>query len=218
MGVQEKIDDVNLEGSDQDSGSIESGQENSENLELLKQKIADLAPEVRGFILHKLKTYRYRDPNILDNADDLTQEVIQRAIKFAHQFRGQSSLKSWLCSIAINIIKDSFRKNDKKALDMADELSEEIEPKLDPEYINRNKEESPLEELIKDERRSFIEKALESESELDRQIFRLHFYDDMVFKEIADKLNLSEGAVKSKMFRLKERLISKLGQFKDVQK
>ena len=56
--------------------------------------------------------YRYvlslsRDPHV---AEEITQETFFRALRSLDQFRGDSSMKSWLCSIAKNIWISEQRK------------------------------------------------------------------------------------------------------------
>ncbi len=44
-----------------------------------------------------------------DLADDLTQETMVRAGRKAAGFRGESSAKSWLSAIALNLVRDHYR-------------------------------------------------------------------------------------------------------------
>jgi RNA polymerase sigma-70 factor (ECF subfamily) len=50
-------------------------------------------PTVYGFVMARLGGRR-------DSADDIMQETLEEAIKSAHSFRGESSLATWLCTIA----------------------------------------------------------------------------------------------------------------------
>ena len=58
--------------------------------------------------------YRYvlslsRDPHV---AEEITQETFFKALRSLDQFRGDSSIKSWLCAIAKNIgASRSWRKS-----------------------------------------------------------------------------------------------------------
>ncbi|WP_445486794.1 sigma-70 family RNA polymerase sigma factor [Niallia sp. 03133] len=45
-----------------------------------------------------------------EQAEDLVQEVFMRVLKTKSSFKGQSSEKTWLCTIAKNIALDYFRK------------------------------------------------------------------------------------------------------------
>lgn len=42
-------------------------------------------------------------------AEDLAQDVFVRVQSSSAAFRGESSVKSWLCAIALNVISDCFR-------------------------------------------------------------------------------------------------------------
>ncbi len=42
-------------------------------------------------------------------ADDLTQEAFLRAQRSTSTYRGKSSERSWLCAIAMNLVRDHFR-------------------------------------------------------------------------------------------------------------
>ena len=42
-------------------------------------------------------------------ADDLTQETLLRAERSIGTWRSEASLRSWMCGIAINVVRDHFR-------------------------------------------------------------------------------------------------------------
>ena len=48
-----------------------------------------------------------KDPHI---AEEITQETFFRALKEIHRFRGNCSVKSWLCQIAKNLYISQLRK------------------------------------------------------------------------------------------------------------
>lgn len=56
---------------------------------------------------------RLGDP---DSADDLTQEVYARAIRALPKFRGESSARTWLLTIARNVAADALRANRRRRL------------------------------------------------------------------------------------------------------
>jgi RNA polymerase sigma-70 factor (ECF subfamily) len=58
-------------------------------------------PLVRAFVL------RHVGDEAL--ADDLTQETFLRAERSRSSYRGEASERSWLCAIALNLIRDHFR-------------------------------------------------------------------------------------------------------------
>lgn len=59
-----------------------------------------------------------------------------------------------------------------------------------------------------------IEKALNNLSPRERSVFVLRHYNDMPLKEIAETLRISEGAVKSMLFRALKRLQKELAFYR----
>ena len=56
---------------------------------------------VHGFVLKLV-----RDEAL---AEDLTQEAFVRAQRTTSAYRGEASHRSWLCAIALNVVRDHFR-------------------------------------------------------------------------------------------------------------
>jgi len=58
-------------------------------------------PAVRGFVLRLVGDTAL--------AEDLTQETFIRAQRSSDAYRGEASERSWLCAIALNLVRDHFR-------------------------------------------------------------------------------------------------------------
>jgi RNA polymerase sigma-70 factor, ECF subfamily len=58
-------------------------------------------PAIRGFVLRMVGNDAL--------AEDLTQETFLRAYRSLNGYRGEASEYSWLCSIALNLVRDHFR-------------------------------------------------------------------------------------------------------------
>ena len=65
------------------------------------ESMADHRPAVRGFVGGLVRNDAL--------AEDLTQEVFVRAQRSEASRRGESSLKTWLIAIALNLVRDRFR-------------------------------------------------------------------------------------------------------------
>ncbi len=57
----------------------------------------------------KLKSYLLRITASMHDAEDIVQDTYIRASEKLHTFRGESSLKTWLFTIASNLAKDNLR-------------------------------------------------------------------------------------------------------------
>ena len=67
---------------------------------------------VRAFILKLIG-----DPSL---ADDLVQETLLRAHKSEAGFKGDASRTSWLCAIALNVMRDHFRATARRPKQVSD--------------------------------------------------------------------------------------------------
>ena len=88
--------------------------------------------------LYKDDVYKYlisitRDPNL---SEDLLSETFIRAIKSIARFRGESSIKTWLLSIARYTWYDQVRR-DKKEVPLHDLISLYISEDIEKTAINR---------------------------------------------------------------------------------
>ena len=123
--------------------------------------------------------------------DDVVQETYLRAYKALvnGKFREESKLSTWLYAIARN---ESFRMNEK--------LMRE-ERKIERATL-RIKEETHLDDNIQDQPNLLI-KYLKQIPEKYKTIL-LHYSEGFSEKEIAEKLSIKQGTVKSRAFRGKE--------------
>ena len=73
-------------------------------------------------------------------AEEITQETFFKAMQSLDRFRGESSLKSWLCAIARNLWISEQRKKKPQPID--DRVSAHADPSVGPEESILQKDES----------------------------------------------------------------------------
>src|SRR5690554_1126747 len=105
--------------------------------------------------LYKDDVYKYlisitRDPNL---SEDLLSETFIRAIKSIARFRGESSIKTWLLSIARYTWYDQVRR-DKKEVPLHDLISLYISEDIEKTAINREVADRIMELLNKEDERN----------------------------------------------------------------
>src|SRR5262249_49813733 len=132
-----------------------------------------------------------------------------KAYKARRGFRGESSVNTWLMRIAVNVVKD-FGRNRKLQFWRRAPASDaaEISDSLPDRRL------SPEASAVVQEQIRAVWKATKILSSKQRMIFHLRFVEDMDLIEIAQATGMSEGAVKTHLFRavhavrrrLKERL------------
>ncbi len=121
-----------------------------------------------------------------NDADDLTQEVFLKVWTKLADFRGQSSLFTWLYRVATNECLNFLRKKRRKFMlplhDVAKELSEKIEHGA---YVSGSTVEKEL------------QKALLKLPDKQRVVFNMKYFEDMPYKEISEILQVSIGGLKA---------------------
>lgn len=138
-----------------------------------------------------------------EDAHDLLQDTMLKAIKYRDKFVEKTNLKAWLYTIMKNTFINNYRRK-VKANTIIDQTS-------DLYYLNvaeGNSAPSPASEF----RHKEIKKAVASLSDEYRVPFEMHF-TGYKYKEIADDLNLPIGTVKSRIFLARQKLMDTLKDY-----
>lgn len=117
--------------------------------------------------------------------EDLVQETFLRVIRNLHRYRGQSSFKTWVFSIARNLSLDYLRSSGRSRLRLLDSL-ESAETDFYPE---------PGREVERDERRSQVGQALSGLSPSAREFLILREYQGLSYREIAARRGIKPSGV-----------------------
>ena len=121
-----------------------------------------------------------------DDADDIVQDVFIKVWKALSNFKGDSSLYSWLYRIATNEALSFLNKKKKRFflpfVDIEKKLSETLEADI---HYDGNAIEKK------------IQQAMLTLPEKQRVVFSLRYFDEMKYEEMARVLNTSEGALKA---------------------
>lgn len=131
------------------------------------------------------------------DAMDAMQNTFLRAMDHLEQLQGMTDaqLRSWLYRVSVNLCKDGLRKQGRLTL-----TDEPLEPKGDNVY------ELPEAALISAEERAKVRGAIDQLPEIYRETVLLHHFSGCDYKQIARLTGTTEGNVKSRMSRAKQRL------------
>jgi RNA polymerase sigma-70 factor (ECF subfamily) len=143
------------------------------------------------------------------DAEDLSQEVLVKAYTSLHKFRGESKISSWLHRIAVNAYLDERRKKSLTLLKQSDELNETLTVHSSEGSLDSN----PEKKMERAKMQEHIDEALLTLTERERTIFVLRHYQEHALKEIAEMLDLSEGTIKSFLFRAIKKMQKALSQY-----
>ena len=127
-----------------------------------------------------------------EDRDDLFQEIIFQVWKAFPKFRGESEFSTWLYRIALNTTI-VFLKSEKKRnfINNSDFTNYKIEQ---DEY-----------DLEKEEKLSKMYSAINQLNAIDKA-FIFYYLEDFSGKKIAEQMGISEGNVRVKMNRAKNKL------------
>jgi RNA polymerase sigma-70 factor (ECF subfamily) len=134
-----------------------------------------------------------------EEAEDVAQDVLLKALARLDQFRRESAFGTWLIQIAINEAKVRKRKLRRR---MMVSLTKGAEP--DGAYVPRDFadwREIPSEALERSEIREALANALTSLEERYRLAFVLRDVNELSIEETANALGISRGAVKTRLRR-----------------
>lgn len=131
----------------------------------------------------------------LQAAEDIFQEVFLKAYQGFADFRGKSSVKTWLVRIAINSCKDYLKSAWKRRVAPMDEATEQSF--CSPDVYEQAEQKADAEK---------VREAVFSLPEQYREVIVCFFYQELSLEETAQALHIPVGTVKSRLSRAKEKL------------
>ena len=129
-----------------------------------------------------------------EDADDLLQETFIKVYMNLHRYSPEYTFGQWLYTIARNTFIDYVRKRQ-------DDLP--IDEKFSSPASNTP---TPEESVISMQQRTQIEHYLERLTPRYRTLIVMRFFDEYSYEEIAVKLSLPLGTVKTQIHRARERM------------
>jgi RNA polymerase sigma-70 factor (ECF subfamily) len=139
-----------------------------------------------------------------DKADDIFQETFTRAIIAirSHKYQTTGKFSAWLIRIAHNLIIDTTRETES-----GKQITQE---KFTPVILNdiRLSESGVEKSIIEQQKADQIRKMLDYLPDVQREVILLRFYEDLSFKEIAEKtgvsINTSLGRMRYALINLRK--------------
>ena len=143
----------------------------------------------------------YRAVGHLDTAKDLRQELFLRLFSRGRSYRGEGAFRSWLFSIAANLIRNHFKRERPSESDSSADAEQPSERADLPDDCAKADDVAR-----RTERARLVRQMLAALSTQDRQLLTLRFFGDLPFEEIARVVGISKGAAKVRACRALQRL------------
>lgn len=153
-------------------------------------------------MLHFFYRHLYQDK---DKAQDFLQDLFMKVIEKADGYKPDKKFKIWLYTIANNMCKNEYRRNEvrgHKVIDfdfgviIDDHVALNVQHKFDRNLFNK---------MLTDE--------LKAMDEVQSLTFSLRYLEHLSVKEISEIMECAEGTVKSRLFYTLKRLTTKLDIF-----
>jgi RNA polymerase sigma-70 factor, ECF subfamily len=165
--------------------------ENDEELvQAAKKSAAAFTPLYRRYV-YRVYRYIYSRVGNVKETEDLTAQVFTDALAALPKYRSQGNFAGWLFTFAYRRCADYHRKP------KTEQLSEQL-------MVGAAQDPAGLAE--KQELFARLNQLLERLGNEERELLRLHYAAELSYREIADVLGRSEGAIKMAMSRLIQKL------------
>lgn len=118
------------------------------------------------------------------DAEDVSQDVIMKLMKHAHEIESETHLKAWLIRVTVNQSNNLFRSAWRR---LTAPLEEGAVRTVEDPYANDR-----------------LDDALEKLSPAMRTVIHLFYYEDMAVEEIAAAIGIRPEAVKMRLSRARK--------------
>lgn len=142
-----------------------------------------------------------------DEARDMLQEGFIKVFTSLRNFASKGSFEGWIRRIVVNTAVDHLRRNKHEYMIVSTVYAREGDI---PDHADELEEEDAINELSEEQILAVVQKL----SPAYRTVFNLYVIENFSHKEIAERLNISEGTSKSNLakarFQLKKNLSNQI--------
>ncbi|WP_442591732.1 sigma-70 family RNA polymerase sigma factor [Pedobacter sp. AW31-3R] len=152
-----------------------------------------------------LEKFAFKFTRDLEDANDLVQDTVIKAIRYHHLYKTGTNLRGWLFTIMRNTFINDYRKGVRKSalIDTSEELnSYQL-------HTSAMKNEGENKFILDD-----INKAMEK-LQPEYSIPFLRYFEGYKYQEIADELQIPIGTVKTRIFMARQSLKSQLKMYSE---
>ncbi|MGG7141992.1 RNA polymerase sigma factor [Clostridium nigeriense] len=162
--------------------------------ENLKKQIAEY------IISNKEKYYRvaYSYVKNADDALDIMQESIYKAVSHVDSLQGISYINTWFYRIIVNTSIDFLRKQ-KKVIPVDNEVLASFVSEIDDKYENFD-----------------LQRAMGNLPEKYRTVVILRYFEDLKIEEIAEILNENTNTIKTRLYKSLKLLRIKMNDYEEI--
>ena len=147
-----------------------------------------------------LRTVVYARLRSADEVDEVLQEVALAVVRQSAPLRDPRKVAPWLYRLALRQAL-LYRRRCGRRQRLADRYASR-----DATQIESPSEPDPLSWLLVDERRKLVRTALERMNRRDAEMLLLKYTENWSYRQIAERLGVSESAVQARLHRARRRM------------
>jgi len=148
--------------------------------------------DIFRFCLHYLKE--------VERARDLAQETFIRVYVARARFDASRKFRPWILRIARNLCLNEIKRKKAVAMDSLEEFASKA--RADSGEVFQSSTDSADVQLIGHERRAKLDELLATLDDESREIVMMRFFEKMAARDIAEVVNSTEGAVRTRLHRI----------------
>lgn len=146
--------------------------------------------------------------------EDVTQEAFIKAYRALPQFRGESAFYTWLYRIAVNTAKNHLATQGRRAPTSTEANAEEAETFAEADQLRDIN--TPESMLMSKQIAQTVNAAMEALPDELRTAITLREIEGLSYEEIAEAMGCPIGTVRSRIFRAREAIASRLKPLLDT--
>ena len=156
-----------------------------------KIKMGD--PDAWDILVHKYydSVYFYcvrRCYGDCDIASDLTQDIFLKLVESLPRYRFIGKFQNYLYTMAVNTCNNYLKKRHIEQIELTDNFTTDLDTSL-------------IDEILHDERKETVQKALDLLPEIQREVVILRYYHDLKVKDIATITGVGVSPVQSRIYQ-----------------
>ncbi len=171
----------------------------------------DSLEEIYQFYNRKVYGYFRRNGFDHEAAEDLTQEVFCRLLRFKDTFESNDQIRNWIFKVARNLLIDVLRKKENGS---AKPILMEDLPSFDTLIMDHIHVEGPEQTFVTEESNGEVMSLIEELSPRYADVIRLRELEGLKYQEIAKELGMTAKAVEGLLHRARAKLKSNYTAFR----
>jgi len=145
------------------------------------------------------------------DADDLVQETMLRAVRFADKFKRGTNLTAWLRTILRNTAINQFRRKKRRPVAFASEDGHDLLAQVPDTSSQQPQVAAEAFDKAGDHFSAPVRDAVLALPERYRSVFLLSALGGYKYREIAERIDVPVGTVMSRLHRARQALKERLG-------